>query len=106
MYPRETFIMIVDYVKSEKGKSMEDKCALFNMRPTVYYKLCRKYDIDGKMGTKKPKKALSEKEVKKIITKNKKTDFFKKKTLDEEETLDEKEASNREEHTSDEDGSE
>lgn len=101
MYSRETFTIIADYVKSEKGKSIKDKCALFNMRPTVYYKLCKKFGIDGKMGTRKPKKALSEKEVRKVIAKNREKAYPERKG-----TLSEEEASDREGYTSNEDDSE
>ena len=64
---KETVIEIIDYMKKKKHVPLLEKCKRLGISPKYYYGICKKFGLDGKLGTRVPRvkaskmlKAISE----------------------------------------------
>ena len=64
---KEVVVEIIDYMKRKRHVPLIDKCKKIGISPKYYYELCRRFGLDGKLGTRVPRvnaskilKAISE----------------------------------------------
>ena len=55
MMTKEVVEKMIKYMNKNRHISITQKCKRIGISPQGYYKACRKYDLDGKIGVKKPR---------------------------------------------------
>ena len=50
MLDREFVEKLAHYMKTDRSLNMAKKCEKFNITPQIYYRLCAKHGIDGRLG--------------------------------------------------------
>ena len=52
MAEREFVEKLAHYMKTDRSINMVEKCQKFNITPQIYYRLCQKHGIDGRLGSR------------------------------------------------------
>ena len=52
---KEVVEQIIKYMKKDRCVSLVDKCKKIGITPKSYYAMCKKFDLDGKLGTRVPR---------------------------------------------------
>ena len=52
MSDKEFVEKLVAYMKADRSLTLKEKCKKFDITPQIYYGLCRKHNIDGKLGSR------------------------------------------------------
>ena len=55
MITKEFTEQMVKYMKSNRDTSLKEKCKKIGISVQSYYKACKRYNIDGKLGARLPK---------------------------------------------------
>ena len=52
MVDREFVEKLVAYMKNDRSITLKEKSKKFGITPQIYYKLCKKHNIDGRLGSR------------------------------------------------------
>ena len=52
MADREFVEKLAAYMKADRSLTLKEKCKKFGITSQIYYNLCRKHGIDGKLGSR------------------------------------------------------
>ena len=52
MGDKEFVQKLAAYMKNDRSLTLKEKCKKFDITPQIYYKLCQKHNIDGRLGSR------------------------------------------------------